>query len=190
MVTMLALGIPGGAGTAMLLAAFTMHNVTGGPQFINNNMDIVYTIILGNLAQVILLLGIGLMFLAVAGNIVRVPLTILIPSVMILAILGSYAITGDVAGPITLFVFAALGWLMKRYKYPVAAAVVGLLLGRMVETQLIRTYQLSGGFELQYFLDRPVIMIFFVLLVLSLLQPAVTRYLKKRWNQQSEQAGV
>ncbi|TGG94270.1 hypothetical protein E4656_08885 [Natronospirillum operosum] len=190
MVTMLALGIPGGAGTAMLLAAFTMHNVTGGPQFINNNMDIVYTIILGNLAQVVLLLGVGMVFLAVAGNIVRVPLTILIPSVMVLAILGSYAITGDVAGPITLFVFAALGWLMKRYKYPVAAAVVGLLLGRMVETQLIRTYQLSGGMELQYFLERPIIITFFILLVLSLLQPLITRQIKQRWGRKNLKAGV
>jgi putative tricarboxylic transport membrane protein len=163
----------------MLLAAFTMHNVTGGPQFIANNMDIVYTIILGNLAQVVLLMAIGLAFLAVAGNIVRVPLTILIPSVMILAILGSYAITGDIAGPVTLFVFAALGWLMKRYHYPVAATVVGLLLGRMVETQLIRTYQLSAGFEWQYFIEHPVTLIFLTLLAASLLQPTVSRRLRR-----------
>lgn len=180
MVTMLALGIPGGGGTAMLLAAFTMHNVTGGPQFITNNMDIVYTIILGNLVQVVLLLVVGLGFLAVAGNIVRVPLTVLIPSVMVLAILGSYAITGDIAGPVTLFVFAGLGWLMKRYHYPVAAAVVGLLLGRMVETQLIRTYQLSAGFEWEYFVEHPITIVFLSLLVASLLQPSISRHLRNR----------
>lgn len=186
MVTMLALGIPGGAGTAMLLAAFTMHNVTGGPQFLATNMDIVYTIILGNFVQVVMLLGVGLLFLSVAGNIMRVPLNVLIPSVLVLAVIGSYAITGDVAGPITLFVFAGLGWAMKRYHYPIAAAVVGLLLGRMVETQLIRTYQLSAGFELQYFIDRPIIVIFLLLLVISLLQPFATQMIRRRFAQNND----
>ena len=51
MVTLLALGIPGGAGTAILVAAFSMHNITGGPRFIAENTDIVYAIILGNFAQ-------------------------------------------------------------------------------------------------------------------------------------------
>lgn len=179
MVTMLALGIPGGGGTAMLLAAFTMHNITGGPQFINNNMDIVYTIIFGNFVQAALLMVLGLGFLAVAGNIVRIPLTVLIPAVMVLAVMGSYAITGDQTGPITLFVFAALGWVMKLYDYPVAATVIGLLLGRMVESELIRTWQVSGGLELSYFLGRPVAMVFAVLLVLSLLQPLLKRKFKQ-----------
>lgn len=180
MVTMLALGIPGGNATAMLLAAFMMHNVTGGPQFINNNMDIVYTIILGNLVQVVLLMFVGLAFLAIAGNIVRVPLTVLIPSVMVLGTMGSYTVTGDIAGPINFFLFAGLGWLMKRYGYPVAATVVGLLLGRMVETQFIRTYQLSAGFEWQYFIEHPVVLIFLALLAASLIQSSLTRYLRKR----------
>lgn len=180
MVTMLALGIPGGGGTAMLLAAFMMHNVTGGPQFIGANMDIVYAIIFGNFVQAALLLVFGLGFLAIAGNIVRVPLTVLIPSVMILAVVGSFAITGDKAGPITLFFFAGLGWLMKRYDYPIAATVIGLLLGRMVESELIRTWQISGGMEPSFFLSRPVAMVFGLLLILSLFQPVLKRKLKAR----------
>jgi putative tricarboxylic transport membrane protein len=180
MVTMLALGIPGGAATAMLLAAFSMHNVTGGPQFISSNMDVVYAIIFGNFVQSGLLLLLGLGFLAIAGNIVRVPLTVLIPTVLVISVIGSFAITGDQAGPITLFVFAALGWIMKRYEYPVPATVIGLLLGRMVESELIRTWQVSGGFELNYFLGRPVAMVFATLLVFSLIQPLIKKKLRKR----------
>jgi putative tricarboxylic transport membrane protein len=179
MVTMLALGLPGGGGTAMLLAAFAMHNVPSGPGFISRNMDLVYAIILGNFAQAVLLLFVGMAFLAVAGNMVRVPLTWLIPSVLVLSVFGSYAVTGNAAGPITLFIFAAVGWAMKTYDYPIAAAVVGLLLGRMVESELIRTYQISNG-ELAFFLTRPVAAIFAVLLVLSLLQPVIARWLRRR----------
>jgi putative tricarboxylic transport membrane protein len=170
MVTMLALGLPGGGGTAILLAAFAIHNVPGGPGFINRNIDVVYTIVVGNFIQAILLIFAGLAFLTVAGNMVRVPLTWLIPSVLVLAVFGAFAVTGDASGPMTLFVFAAIGWLMKRYDYPIAACVVGLLIGRMVESELIRTYQISGG-ELSFLLTRPVAMAFAILLVLSLLQP-------------------
>jgi putative tricarboxylic transport membrane protein len=59
MATMLALGIPGGGATAILLAAFAMHNIVGGPSFIANNKDIVYAIIFSNFAQAVLLLFIG-----------------------------------------------------------------------------------------------------------------------------------
>lgn len=127
-----------------------MHNVTEGPQFITQNMDVVYTIVFGNIAQAVLLIG--------AGNIVRVPLSIMIPSVIVLAALGSCAVSGDQSAPITLFVFAVLGRVMKRYQYPVAPTVVGLLLGRMVESELIRSW----------------------LLILSLLQPALMRAVRRR----------
>lgn len=63
MITLLALGIPGGAGTAVLLGAFALHNVTGGPRFIRENTDIVYALILGNMAQALLLLFIGTVFI-------------------------------------------------------------------------------------------------------------------------------
>ena len=181
MVIMLALGIPGGAGTAMLLVAFGLHNVIGGPQFISNNMDIAYVIIFGNFVQAGLLLVVGLLFISVAGNIVKLPLPILIPSVLVLSVVGSYAVTGDIAGPITLFAFAVFGWVMKRYEYPIAATVVGLVLGRMVESELIRSYQLSAG-DVLFLLERPVGMVFAALLILSLFQPLILKAFRFKWN--------
>jgi putative tricarboxylic transport membrane protein len=145
MATMLALGIPGGGATAILLAAFAMHNVVGGPRFMDQNRDIVYAIILSNFAQAVLLLFVGTLFVFAASSIVRLPLRFLIPCVLVMATMGSFAIEGSSAGPITLFVFAVLGWLMSSAGYPVAAVVVGLLLGRLIETELLRAWQLAGG---------------------------------------------
>src|SRR3546814_15639355 len=62
--------------------------------------------------------------------------------------------SSDLSGPITLFVFSVLGWAMLRYDYPVAAAVVGLLLGTLLEENLIRTWQITRG-DLSYVLERP-----------------------------------
>jgi len=145
MATMLALGIPGGGATAILLAAFAMHNVVGGPRFMDQHRDIVYAIILSNFAQAVLLLFVGTVFVFAASSLVRLPLRFLIPCVLVMATMGSFAMEGSIAGPVTLYVFAVLGWLMSSAGYPVAAVVVGLLLGRLIETELLRAWQLAGG---------------------------------------------
>jgi len=179
MATLLALGLPGGAATAVMLSAFEMHNITGGSRFMAENMDIVYSIILGNFAQVVLLFIIGLGFVFVASSVVRVPLNYLIPTVFVLAILGAFSLTGNMVGPITVFVFALLGWLMRRYEYPVAAMVIGLLLGKMAEAELIRSYQISGG-EVSFLLQRPIALVLLVLLLVSIFLPIIKDYRQER----------
>lgn len=167
MATMLALGIPGGGATAILLAAFAMHNIVGGPQFIARNHDIVYAIIFSNFAQAVLLLFVGLGFVYLAAYVVAVPLRFLIPCVLAVSTFGAYAIEGALSGPITLFIFALLGYAMVRYGYPVAATVVGLLLGRLLENNVLRTWQISGG-ELDYLWERPGAILIFALMFLSM----------------------
>lgn len=179
MATMLALGIPGGGATAILLAAFAMHNIVGGPSFIANNKDIVYAIIFSNFAQAVLLLGIGLGFCYLASSVVRVPLRFLIPAVMVVSAFGSYAIQGTLSGPITLFVFSVLGWAMVRYQYPVAAAVVGLLLGTLLEENLIRTWQITRG-DVSYVLERPGAMLIIALMVVSMGLTSFSQWRRKR----------
>ncbi|EAQ02198.1 hypothetical protein OB2597_18986 [Pseudooceanicola batsensis HTCC2597] len=185
MVALLALGIPGGAGTAIMLGAFAMHNVTGGPRFISDNKDVVYAIIGGNLVQALLLAGLGLLFLRVAVTIVKVPLKFLLPVITTLTVLGSYAVSNSMVGPITLAAAAILGLIMKHYNYPVVAMVIGLLLGRMMEGNLLRTWQLSRG-DLTIFLERPISLGLVVALILAVLVPFVMKRLKRRNNPKPE----
>ncbi|MGR3479932.1 tripartite tricarboxylate transporter permease [Salipiger marinus] len=179
MTALLALGIPGGAATAVLLAAFSFHNIIGGPSFIRNQTDIVYSIILGNLGQVVLLAVIGLLMLRVLGMVVRVPLAYLVPSVLAMCAWGGYGITGTIAGPLTVAAFAGLGWLMRRNDYPVAATVIGLLLGRMMEGELVRTLQISGGRPFAYLMERPIAMGLFVVMILVLVGAPLLKSLRR-----------
>jgi putative tricarboxylic transport membrane protein len=179
MVTLLALGIPGGAGTAVLLGAFAMHNITGGPRFIIQNKDIVYALIFGNFLQAGLLVFLGLGFIFVSTSIVKVPVRILIPSVLALTTLGGYTLTGNMVGPFTVLVFAILGWLLRRYDYPVAATVIGLLLGRMIEGELLRSYQISAG-HFSYILHRPISLVIVCFLLLSLMYPVISQIWRSR----------
>ena len=167
MSTLLALGIPGGGATAVMLAAFTMHNITGGPQFIREQTDVVYAIIFANFGQAFLLIILGLMFLPLLANIVKVPMNYLVPSVLAVSVFGAFGLTGDLTGPITLMVFSLIGWLFRRFDYSVPSAVIGLLLGGMAEESLIFSYQISGGLW-RYLLERPVAIFILMMMIVSL----------------------
>lgn len=164
MVGLLALGIPSSAATAIMLSAFAMHNITGGPRFISDNKDVVYAIIAGNLIQALMLVVIGIAFIRMAVYLVRVPLAYLLPPIVICTVLGSYALTMSLNGPVTLFVFSVLGVVMKRYGYSVVAVVIGLLLGSMMEGNLVRTWQL-GRSSLMPLIERPLSLTIIALVV-------------------------
>jgi putative tricarboxylic transport membrane protein len=129
--------------------------------------DVVYAIILSNFAQAAVLVVVGTLFVYGASTIVRLPLRYLIPSVLVVSSMGAFAMEGSIAGPITLYVFAVLGWLLSRYGFPVAAVVVGLLLGRLIETEMLRAWQLAGG-DPWRLLDYPWALGILGLMVLSL----------------------
>ena len=167
MATLLALGIPGGGATAVMLAAFAMHNITGGPQFIREEMDIVYAIIFANFGQVFLLIILGLLLIPVLASIIKVKMNYLVPSVLILATAGAFGLTGNMAGPVSVLIFALIGWLFRRYNFSVPATVIGMLLGSMAESNLVQTLQISGG-DLSYMFERPITLVILILLVLSL----------------------
>ena len=167
MATLLALGIPGGGATAVMLAAFAMHNITGGPQFIREEKDIVYAIIFANFGQSILLIGLGLLLIPLLSNVVKVPMRYLVPSVMVMTVFGAFGLTGNLSGPITVMIFSFIGWIFKRFDYSVPAAVVGIILGSLAEDSFIYSYQISGG-EWTYLLERPFALLIFVFLLVSL----------------------
>lgn len=185
MVSLFALGIPGGGGTAVLLAAFSMHNITGGPRFLREQADVVYAVILANLAQGALLLIVGLLMIRVLASIVKLPLRYLIPMVFVMATFGAFGLTGNMAGPMTVLVFALLGWALRRYDYSIPAAVIGLLLGSMAEGELLRSVQISGG-HFEYLLGRPIALVLVALLILSLFLPKVISEFKRRLEPSSD----
>jgi putative tricarboxylic transport membrane protein len=167
MATLLALGIPGGGATAVMLAAFAMHDITGGPQFIREETDVVYAIIIANFGQAFLLIALGLILIPLLAHVIKVPMRYLVPSVLALSTFGAFGLTGNLTGPITVLVFTVIGWVFKRYGYSVPAAVIGLLLGSMAERSLVYSYQISGG-QWSYLLERPISLVILGLLLVSL----------------------
>ena len=157
MATLLGLGLPGGGATAVMVGAFAAHNVTGGPRFIADHKDVVYAIIIGNFVQVLLLVLLGAVFLRLCSNLVKVPIRFLIPAVLSLSALGSFALVGNMLGPVTLVVATGVGFWMRMHGYPVTPMVIGILLGDMVEGEVLRSYQLGAG-SLWFIFTRPVVL--------------------------------
>lgn len=167
MSTMLALGIPGSGATAILLAAFGMHNIVAGPSFMQNQQDMVYAILLSNIAQAIVLLGVGIAFIYVAARVVKVRTRFMVPLILVVSVVGAIATDNGASGPITLAVFAIVGYFLQKFQYPVAAVVVGLLLGRMLETEALRSWQLGNG-NPGFILERPIAIGIFLLMVVTI----------------------
>jgi putative tricarboxylic transport membrane protein len=107
---------------------------------------------------------------------VRVRTRYILPAILVIATMGTYAVEGSISGPITLFIFSLIGFALVKFEYPVAAVVVGLLLGRMLETEFLRSYQLSGGNPL-YVLERPAAMAIVAVMLFSM---AMTGWSKRR----------
>ena len=181
MATLLALGIPGGGATAVMLAVFAMNNITGGPTFIREQTDVVYAIIFANFGQVFLLAVIGLLLIPMLAAVVKVPVRFLVPAVMTLAIFGSYGLTGSMSGPYTVLVFSILGYVMKKYNYSVPGLVIGILLGKMAESELLHSFQISGG-QFSYVYSRPVTLGIIFLLILSIGFQPLMKFVKARFN--------
>jgi len=179
MATLLALGIPGGGATAVMLAVFAMNNITGGPTFIRDQTDVVYAIIFANFGQVFLLAVIGLLLIPVLAAVVKVPVRLLVPVVMTLAIFGSYGLTGSMSGPYTVLAFSILGYFMKKHNFSVPGLVIGILLGKMAESELLHSFQISGG-HISYALTRPVTLVILLLLLLSIGYQPLLKLIKAR----------
>ncbi len=172
MATMLVFGIPGSGGTAIMLSAFALHDVTAGPEFFVQKQHVVYAILLANVLEALALFAIGLAFVRFAANIIRVPLRFLIPAVFASTVIGGYLMTDNMAGPVTVVFFGIVGYVMRLYGYPVAAMVIGLLLGTKVEFEFTRSLQISGG-ELSYLLDRPMTLVLAAAMIVSIVSPAI-----------------
>jgi putative tricarboxylic transport membrane protein len=89
-------------------------------------------------------------------------------------------------GPLTVAGAGALGWLMKRYRYPVTATVVGLLVGGLAEGELVRSWQISGG-DPTFVLERPITLALLAIVAVSML-PALIRWARWRGALRSETA--
>jgi len=144
LVPLLALGIPGSATDAVLLGAFMLHDLVPGPLLFRDNPEIVYGIFAALIVANIIMLFIGLYGNRIFIKVVSVPEAILYPMILAIAIIGSFAVNSSMFDVGACIGFGIIGWIFKRYGYPVAPVVLGIVLGDMVEENFRRAVIMDG----------------------------------------------
>jgi putative tricarboxylic transport membrane protein len=154
LVTIMAFGIPGDAVTAVMLGALTIHGIQSGPLFISQNAQLAYGMFAAYIlahAVVLLILWIGVRW---ALHIVVVPKWVLFPVVLVLCVVGAYALNNTVGNVYVLAVFGVLGYVMVKFGFPLAPFILGVILGDQIEINLVRAIMSDGNLWL--FLTRPI----------------------------------
>ncbi len=155
LVPTLALGIPGDASSAILLGALLILGFVPGPEMFRLEPEFVGGLFLIYLASNIMLLFAGILAAPFFIRVLLIPKVYLIPVILILCCIGTYALQGSVFDLMVMLGFGLIGILFRLAKYPLAPVVLGLILGPILEANLRRSLLISrDGFGI--FLDRPV----------------------------------
>lgn len=164
MIPLLTLGIPGDPVTAILIGALMIHGIEPGPFFIRDQgglfIAIVMLLFLANIAMVLMALSSR----RIIANLLTIPAYIIIPTIILVAASGVYALHHSAFDLKLMAIFGAIGFIMVRYKFPVAPAVLGLVLGPILESNL-RNALVANDMNVFIFFTRPISAIVLVAMV-------------------------
>ncbi|MHC4179755.1 MAG: tripartite tricarboxylate transporter permease [Planctomycetota bacterium] len=144
LIPLLALGIPGSATDAVLIGALQLHDITPGPLLFETNPEIVYGIFASLLIANVVMLALGIFGVRIFAKVVEVPTSVLYPMILVIALIGSFAVRGSFFDVGACFAFGVVGWIFKRYGYPVAPVVLGIVLGGLLEENFRRAVMMDG----------------------------------------------
>lgn len=172
MVPTLALGIPGSATAAVILAGLMVHGLRPGPTMFTEQADFAYAIFWSMMLVNILFFIIGLRGAKVFARVTLIPVRVLWPCVFMFSIVGAYALDQSMFDVWVALVSGVLGYFMRRYGFSVVPLAIGLILGGMLEQRLGQSMvMLDEKWWLMF--TRPLTLFFLVLTALALFGPTI-----------------
>ena len=144
LIPMLTLGVPGDAITAVLLGALSMRGVSH-LSLMNARPDLFLLILAALILAALFLLLFGLTGIRLFVKMLQIPKGILMPAILVLCIVGAYAMNANIYDVLLMIGFGFLGFVLKRFDYPVAPVVLGLILRNLLETNAVRVALLLGS---------------------------------------------
>lgn len=167
LIPMLTLGIPGDPMTAVLIGALLIHGLRPGPLLFKEHPDFVATVVVTLGIAIVLTCILGLSCARIFARLISIPKHFLIPAILVMCVVGSYAEYNSLFDVGVMLAFGVLGYAMTKVNMPIAPAVLGFVLGPILEDNLRRALMLSGG-SLMPFVTRPITALLLVLTVLTL----------------------
>ena len=168
MIPLLALGLPGGALTAMMVAVFQMHDLEPGPLVFYNSPDLIWIVFAAMFYANLSILFIGLLETKTILYLLKIPFQFLAPMILLLASIGSYIGRGLVLDVMVMFVSGIMGFLLRRSGYSIPGIVLGIILGKIGEQNFAQGMQMVH-YDLLEYLSRPICLLLIVAGSLTLL---------------------
>jgi putative tricarboxylic transport membrane protein len=179
LVPLLTLGLPTSATAAILLAAFEEYNLKPGPLLFSSSASLVWGLIASLYIGNVMLLVLNLPLVGLWVRLLAIPQPLLYGGILVFSTLGVYSLNNSTFDLILLLIVGILGFVMRRYDFPVAPVIIGLILGRIAEAQFRRALSISQG-DPSVFLTHPLSAALLVIAVLIFAVPLFWRWRQAR----------
>jgi putative tricarboxylic transport membrane protein len=170
LVPMLTLGLPTSATAAIMLSAFQSYGINPGPLLLQNQPQLVWGLIASLFIGNVMLLVLNLPMIAIWVKLLQIPAPHLYAGILVFATIGTYGITQSPVDLILLYLIGAVGYLMRRYDFPTAPVIIGMILGPLAEQNFRQAMTISAG-DWTVFFTRPLSATILILAVLALAGP-------------------
>jgi TctA family transporter len=175
----LVFGIPGDSITAIVIGVLYIKGMNPGPMVFINNPENIYAIFIVFFLANLLMIPLGWMAIKAAKRILDVPRNILMPVILLFCIVGAFAINNDLFAITVMLVFGVVAYFMEENGYPVAPAILGVILGQMLEENFISSMIKADGNLLGFF-SRPIAAGLGALTIAIWLWPLLARMMRGR----------
>ena len=175
LVPLLTLGLPTSATAAILLAAFEQYNLKPGPLLFAGSSTLVWGLIASLYIGNLMLLVLNLPLAGLWVRLLAIPQPLLYGGILLFSTLGVYALNNSTFDLILLYIVGVIGFLMRRYGFPVAPCIIGLILGKLAEAQFRRAMSISQGDPL-VFVTHPISAALLLIALIVLVAPIIYRW--------------
>ena len=173
----LVFGIPGDSITAIVIGVLYMKNMNPGPALFTTNPQNIYAVFLLFIIANIIMIPLGILCIKVAKRILLVPREVLMPLILLFCVVGTFAINNSMFEVGIMLVAGILAYILEANKFPIAPAILGVVLGGMLEENFITSMIKSNG-DLGAFLARPIALCLAVVCLLVWTWPLMAKLLK------------
>lgn len=175
----LVFGIPGDSITAIVIGVLYMKNMNPGPTLFTTNPQNIYAVFILFILANLIMIPLGILCIKAAKRILRVPRNILMPLILLFCLVGTFAINNSVFDVSVMLVAGIVAYLLEANKFPIAPAILGVVLGGMLEENFITSMIKSNG-SLSAFFGRPIAAALAVITILVWVAPGVLRLMRAR----------
>jgi TctA family transporter len=175
----LVFGIPGDSITAIVIGVLYMKNMNPGPTLFTTNPQNIYAVFLLFIIANIIMVPLGILCIKVAKRILKVPRNILMPLILLFCIVGTFAINNTLFDVGIMLAAGIVAYVLEANKFPIAPAILGVVLGGMLEENFITSMIKSNG-DLGAFFSRPIALVLAAITVVVWFLPAVMKFVRSR----------